>query len=93
MKRYISQALMLLAMPLAAEANSFAIVIDSKTLNHTRDAVVAYSNAVEHDGLKTYIIAADWQTPHQVRDSLSTLYQRDPMLEGCVFVGDIPVAM
>ena len=84
---------MLLAMPLAAEANSFAIVIDSKTLNHTRDAVVAYSNAVEHDGLKTYIIAADWQTPHQVRDSLSALYQRDPMLEGCVFVGDIPVAM
>ena len=42
MKRYISQALMLLAMPLAAEANSFAIVIDSKT-----NEVVSYEDDFE----------------------------------------------
>lgn len=84
---------MLLAAPLAAEANSFAIVIDSKTLEKTHDAVEAYSKAVEHDGLKTYVMAAEWQSPHQVRDSLAALYQRDQSLEGCVLIGDIPVAM
>lgn len=82
-----------LSFPLVAKANSFAIVIDDLTLQHTRKAVTAYQQAVEHDGLKTYVIHANWRNPQQVRDSLIALYQRDRTLEGIVLVGDIPVAM
>ena len=82
-----------LSFPLMGKANSFAIVIDDLTLQHTRKAVTAYQQAVEYDGLKTYVIHAHWRNPQQVRDSLISLYQRDRTLEGIVLVGDIPVAM
>lgn len=84
---------MALSFPLLVRANSFAIVIDDLTLRHTQSAVAAYQKAVEHDGLKTYVIHADWKSPQQVRDSLAALYERDRALEGIVLVGDIPVAM
>lgn len=84
---------MALSFPLLTKANSFAIVVDDLTLQHTRKALTAYQQAVEHDGLKTYVLHADWRTPQQVRDSLNALYQRDRLLEGIVLVGDIPVAM
>lgn len=74
-------------------ANSFAIVIDRTTYSKAKDAVENYRKAVEHDGLKTYLIAAEWANPSQVRDSLKALYNRDKTLEGCVLVGDIPIAM
>lgn len=86
-------ALSFFVVPVMVLANSFAIVIDRTTYSKAKDAVENYRKAVEHDGLKTYLIAAEWANPSQVRDSLKALYNRDKTLEGCVLVGDIPIAM
>lgn len=93
MNNRIITALSFFVVPVMALANSFAIVIDRTTYSKAKDAVENYRKAVEHDGLKTYLIAAEWANPSQVRDSLKALYNRDKTLEGCVLVGDIPIAM
>lgn len=93
MNNRIITALSFFVVPVMVLANSFAIVIDRTTYSKAKDAVENYRKAVEHDGLKTYLIAAEWANPSQVRDSLKALYNRDKTLEGCVLVGDIPIAM
>lgn len=93
MNNRIITALSFFVAPVMVLANSFAIVIDRTTYSKAKDAVENYRKAVEHDGLKTYLIAAEWANPSQVRDSLKALYNRDKTLEGCVLVGDIPIAM
>lgn len=93
MKKTILSVALLAALSMDALANSFAIVIDRATLQKTQSAVEEYRKAVEADGLKTYVIAAEWKSPTQVRDSLEALYLRDRSLEGCVLVGDVPIAM
>jgi hypothetical protein len=79
--------------PMALYANSFAIVIDDVTYEKTHQAVEKYRRAVEHDGLKTYLLKNKWSCPQEIRDSLVALYKRDPKLEGIVLIGDIPVPM
>lgn len=93
MNNRIITALSFFVVPVMALANSFAIVIDRTTYSKAKAAVENYRKAVEHDGLKTYLIAAEWANPSQVRDSLKALYNRDKTLEGCVLIGDIPIAM
>lgn len=72
---------------------SFAIITDNATYDATRPAMLRYRDAVEADGLATYIVRDNWKTPADVRDVLKNLYKSDPKLEGIVLVGDIPVAM
>lgn len=93
MNNRIITALSFFVVPVMVLANSFAIVIDRTTYSKAKDAVENYRKAVEHDGLKTYLIVAEWANPSQVKDSLKALYNRDKTLEGCVLVGDIPIAM
>lgn len=45
--------------PVKKHISSFAIIIDRETYNFTKDAITAYRNAVENDGLSTYIIVND----------------------------------
>lgn len=93
MNNRIITALSFFVVPVMVLANSFAIVIDRTTYSKAKDAVENYRKAVEHDGLKTYLIVAEWANPSQVKDSLKALYNRDKTLEGCVLIGDIPIAM
>lgn len=73
---------------------SFAIVIDAKSYEKAKASVDAYRKAVEKDGLGTYILADDWQSPQEIRQLLEELYrQKKSPLEGAVFVGDIPIPM
>lgn len=72
--------------------NSFAIVVDSDTYTSCKDALEKYREAVSFDGLEAFIIQADWQSPEQVKDTLLHYYENE-MLEGAVFIGDIPVPM
>lgn len=72
---------------------SFVIIADSATCAATRPAMLRYKNALEADGLATYIVSADWKSPTQVRETLKKLYASDPKIEGIVIVGDVPVAM
>lgn len=59
-----------------------------------RTAVEAYRDAIEKDGLATWILIDDWESPAEIRALLKELYEDRRMpLEGTVFVGDIPVPM
>ncbi len=79
--------------PLKKGATVFAIFTDSKTFEKTKGAIYKYRDAVENDGLSTYIYSADWKNPEQIRNELKALYKDEPTLEGVVFIGDIPVAL
>lgn len=72
-------------------ASSFAIIVDTKTLSQVRDELIAYKNCLNEEGLGAFIIADDWATPEQVKSEIVANYKKRPILEGIVFVGDIPV--
>ncbi len=72
--------------------NSFAVVIDEVTYSKTKDAVDAYMQAVEKDGLNTHLLVDDWKTPDDIKKEIVDLYNSDH-LEGVVFIGDIPIPM
>ena len=72
---------------------SFAIVVDEATYRATLPSINRYRDAVERDGLATYVIHADWSSPDEVRQAIINLGDKQPSLEGFVLVGDVPVAM
>ena len=73
---------------------SFAIVIDKGTYAYAKAEVHAYKQAVEKEGLGTYILVENWSSPEQIKALLAKLYaQKTGKLEGAVFVGEIPVPM
>ncbi len=71
---------------------SFAIIADQKTAEKCAAELMEYKTVVESEGLPTYLVSADWESPEQVKTLLKKLY-RKAHLEGAVFVGDIPIAM
>lgn len=79
--------------PSVATPTSFAIVVDSTTWTALRAPLLAYRDAVQADGLATWVVADDWRSPQAVRDVLRELYAAQPPLEGAILVGRIPVAM
>lgn len=76
----------------AAHAGGFAIVVDSESWNHCQTEIQAYAQSVREDGLDAFISAQQWNSPEQVKDSL-LLWKKTRNLEGCVFVGNIPIPM
>ena len=79
--------------PTSKKGNTFAIVIDNGTFEACKAQVYAYRDALQDDGLKTYILRGDWDSPMQVRTELQKLYKKAKNFEGIVLIGDIPVAM
>ena len=80
--------------PRIKSPNSFAIVIDADTYAYTKDEVKAYKQAVEKDGLGTYILVDKWDNPEKIRAALLKLYQqKEYKLEGTVLIGEIPIPM
>ncbi|MGE5456922.1 MAG: HEAT repeat domain-containing protein [Methanococcaceae archaeon] len=79
--------------PEKVQGAAFAIIIDKDTYSACRQAVGIYSEAVEADGLSTFIVSDKWRDPDQVRKAIIELRNEHPTLEGIVLVGDIPVAM
>ncbi len=73
--------------------SSFAIIIDRISFSKVKNAVTAYRDAIEADGLSAYILIDDWKSPDQLRKEITTLKTQDSRLEGIVFVGDIPIPM
>ena len=80
--------------PKVKTSTAFAIVVDRQSYDKVRTAVEAYRDAIEKDGLATWILIDDWESPAEIRALLKELYEDRRMpLEGTVFVGDIPVPM
>jgi hypothetical protein len=74
-------------------ATSFAIIVDEQTFANCQYSLMEYKKAIEDDGLSTYIIINNWKTPDEIRNEIIKLYNQKPVLEGVVFVGDIPIPM
>ena len=80
--------------PSTKTATTFAIVVDKLSYDQVQEELHAYRKVVEADGLGTYIIISDGMTPDQIREVLQKLYRKKHApLEGCVFVGEIPIPM
>lgn len=66
----------------------FAIVVDRQSYDKVRTAVEAYRDAIEKDGLATWILIDDWESPAEIRALLKELYEDRRMpLEGTVLSG------
>lgn len=88
---------LLLSLPLFAEQTvahsySFAIIVDSDTYNACKEEINGYKKSVEKQGLVVHILSDRWETPESVKSVLEKYYKQE-RLEGCVFIGDIPVTM
>ncbi|MBR5706611.1 MAG: HEAT repeat domain-containing protein [Bacteroidaceae bacterium] len=72
----------------------FAIVIDPQSYKEAKTEIDQYCSLVESRGLHPYLIIDRWGQPDSIRQQLITLYnsKKNP-IEGCVFIGDIPVVM
>jgi len=72
---------------------AFAIFIDRTTYEQTSEAVNRYRQAVENDGLAVYTVIDDWKKPEDIRTVILELADRKPLLEGVVYIGEIPIPM
>ncbi len=79
--------------PSVKQPTAFAIITDNRTYANTKEAMHRYKTAVESDGLATYLICGDWQTPDQVKQEIIKIYKECPSLEGLVLVGDVPIVL
>lgn len=80
--------------PSVKTPTSFAIFIDRASYDHAKTAVDAYRASVETDGLGTYLIVDNFKKPEFIRETLMKYHaDKKQPLEGCVFVGDIPIPM
>ena len=104
MKRYIVWAMTALCLqgmqaqtvikPTVKTKTTFAIVVDQKSYDEAKSEIDAYRASVENEGLGTYLLIDDWKRPEPIREQLMQLHgDKKAPLEGCVFIGDIPIAM
>ena len=80
--------------PSVKSKTTFAIVVDKTSYEKAKAEIDAYKYAVEQEGLGTYLLVDDWKSPLPIREQLALWHaDKKAPLEGCVFVGDIPVPM
>lgn len=73
--------------------SGFAIVIDSESYNQARTEIDAYQALVKSRGLNPILVIDRWGVPDSIRAELIRLHNsKSSPIEGCVFIGDIPVA-
>lgn len=71
--------------------SSYAIVVDSISLQKIETAIYSYKNMLEGEGLKVYLVSDNWDNPSEIREILKSYYNSKPKLEGAVFIGDVPI--
>lgn len=79
--------------PVKHQKSSFGIIIDRESYLKTEAAVRGYQAAVEADGLATYLMIVDETSPEEIRHMIINLKEDDPLIEGVVLIGDIPIPM
>ncbi len=78
--------------PAVEGPSSFAVITDSLTYVNCRQQIALYKQTVESEGLPVFVAYAQWQSPDEVRAFLKRLHDEEA-LEGCVLIGDVPIAM
>lgn len=67
------------------------IVIDRASFQAVKAEVLEYKEVLEQEGLGVTIVAGDWKTPDLLKKEIVKLYKKKPVIEGAVFIGDIPI--
>ena len=104
MKKYILLAIATLCLhilqaqtvilPSIKTKTTFAIVVDQKSYDEVKSEIDAYRSSIEKEGLGTYLLIDNWKRPESIREQLIKLHKNEKApLEGCVFIGDIPIPM
>ena len=89
----VCQAQLVVKKPVKTHPTSFAIFVDKTTYEKCAAAIDAYKDAVEEDGLSTYIYANDWKNPDEIKAEIIKLTKISNPIEGIVLIGDIPIPM
>ncbi|MBR5935246.1 MAG: HEAT repeat domain-containing protein [Bacteroidaceae bacterium] len=72
----------------------FAVIIDPASYNEAKAEIDRYCSLVESRGLYPYLVIDRWRQPDSIRTELIRLHNdKKHPIEGCVFIGDIPVVM
>ena len=96
--KHLIRSIFILAICMAiscAEYNGtgFAIIIDQESYNQAKTEIDDYQRLVESRGLHPILVIDRWGVPDSIRAELIRLYNaKDYPIEGCVFIGDIPIA-
>ena len=81
-------------LPSIKTKTTFAIVVDQKSYDEVKSEIDAYRSSIEKEGLGTYLLIDNWKRPESIREQLIKLHKNEKApLEGCVFIGDIPIPM
>lgn len=70
---------------------AFAVFVDNKSFDACRNEIMEYKKVLESEGLGTYILSAQWNKPEEVKAQIAKLSSGKQVLEGMVFVGEIPI--
>ena len=74
--------------------SGFAVVIDPKSYTEAQAEIDRYLQVVKSRGLYPILVIDRWGIPDSIRQELIRLHNdREHPIEGCVFIGDIPVPM
>lgn len=69
----------------------FLIVVDNDTYKAAKREITDYKKVLESEGLGVNILIGEWSNPDVLRDEIKAIYEKKPVMEGAVFVGNIPV--
>jgi len=72
-------------------ASRFLIVVDNDTYNGAKREITEYKKVLENEGLGVIILIGKWSNPDVLRSEIRELYLKKPVMEGAVFVGNIPI--
>ena len=74
--------------------NGLAVVIDPVSYEQAQTEIDRYLEVVESRGLHPFLVIDRWGVPDSIREELIRLHNDEQYpIEGCVLIGDIPVAM
>lgn len=73
-------------------ATRLLVVINSLSFDQVAPEVMAYKQVLETEGLGVVVLVGTWTTPDEVKEEIIKVYREAPVMEGAVFMGDIPVA-
>ena len=69
----------------------FLIVVDSKSYADAQNELNLYKSQLESENLGVELLIGNWSSPEELKSSIIKIYNKKPVMEGAIFIGNIPV--
>lgn len=69
----------------------FLIVVDSKSYADAQNELNLYKSQLESENLGVELLIGNWSNPEELKSSIIKIYNKKPVMEGAIFIGNIPV--